>query len=100
MLLCAWQKECSYLFYSKVWLALIVLLLISAMAVILSKYRSRSLFIEIQKQEKTLDNYEIAWGQLQLELMTLKEENRVERVAKKQLKLRIPERKNIIYLKP
>ncbi|MCK5828705.1 MAG: cell division protein FtsL [Methylococcales bacterium] len=88
------------MFYSKVWLALIVLLLISAMAVILSKYRSRSLFIEIQKQEKTLDNYEIAWGQLQLELMTLKEENRVERVAKKQLKLRIPERKNIIYLKP
>lgn len=70
------------------------------MAVIISKYRSRSLFIEIQKQESTLDNFEITWGQLQLELTTLKEENRIEQVAKKQLKLQIPDRKKIIYLKP
>lgn len=70
------------------------------MAVIISKYRSRSLFIEIQKQEATLDSYEIAWGQLQLELMTLKEENRIEKVAKKRLKLKTPEREKIIYLKP
>jgi len=70
------------------------------MAVIISKYHSRSLFIEIQKQEATLDDYEITWGQLQLELMTLKEETRVEQVAKEQLKLKIPEREKIIYLKP
>jgi cell division protein FtsL len=79
---------------------LILILLISALAVIVSKYQSRSLFIEIQKQEATLDNYEITWGQLQLELMTLKEENRIEKVAKKQLKLKTPEREKIIYLKP
>lgn len=77
-----------------------MVLLISAIAVIASKYHSRSLFIEIQKQETALDNYEIEWGQLQLELTTLTEENRIERIAKKQLKLKIPERKNIIYLKP
>ena len=75
-------------------------MLISAMAVIGSKYQSRSLFIAIQAEEIKLDDYEIEWGQLQLELTTLTEENRVERVAKKQLKLKLPVREKIIYIKP
>jgi len=79
---------------------LVAVLLISALAVIFSKYQSRSLFIEIQTQERMLDDYEVEWGQLQLELTTLTEENRVERVAEKQLKLRMPKREKIIYLKP
>ena len=73
---------------------------ISALAVIISKYHSRLVFIEIQKQEKMLDNYEVEWGQLQLELTMLTEENRIERVAKEKLKLRMPQRDKIIYLKP
>ncbi len=81
-------------------IGLVVILMISALAVIQSKYHSRSLFIQIQAQEKKLDNYEIEWGQLQLELTMLTEENRIERVAKKQLKLEMPQRKEIIYLKP
>jgi len=90
------------LFVSKSFLltVLLILFLISALAVIVSKYQSRLLFIEIQKQEKRLDNYEVEWGQLQLELTMLTEENRVESIAKKQLQLRMPQRENIIYLKP
>jgi len=79
---------------------LVVMFVMSALAVIISKYHSRLVFIEIQKQEKMLDNYEVEWGQLQLELTTLTEENRVERVAKERLKLRMPQRDKIIYLKP
>ncbi len=81
-------------------MCLILLLLISALAVIFSKYQSRLVFIEIQKQEAFLDKYEVEWGRLQLELTTLTEENRVERVAKEKLKLRMPESGKIIYLKP
>ena len=81
-------------------MCLILLLLISALAVIFSKYQSRLVFIEIQKQEAFLDKYEVEWGRLQLELTTLTEENRVERVAKEKLKLRMPESGEIIYLKP
>ncbi len=77
-----------------------IVLLVSALAVIASKYQSRSLFIAIQSQEVSLDEYEVEWGQLQLELTTLTEENRVERVAKKQLKLTMPTREKIIYIKP
>jgi cell division protein FtsL len=80
--------------------SLIFVLLISALAVIYSKYHSRLVFIEIQKQERALDQYEVEWGQLQLELTTLAEQNRVEQVAREQLKLIMPLREKIIYIKP
>ncbi|MDP3878086.1 MAG: cell division protein FtsL [Methylobacter sp.] len=79
---------------------LVLVLLISALAVIYSKYHSRLIFIEIQKQERALDQYEVEWGQLQLELTTLAEQNRVEQVARGQLKLVMPVREKIIYIKP
>ena len=79
---------------------MIFVLLISALAVIYSKYHSRLVFIEIQKQERALDQYEVEWGQLQLELTTLAEQNRVEQVAREQLKLIMPLREKIIYIKP
>ena len=72
----------------------------SALAVIYSKYHSRMIFIEIQKQEKALDQYEVQWGQMQLELTMLAEQNRVEQGALKQLKLVMPLHEKIIYLKP
>jgi cell division protein FtsL len=79
---------------------LLIMLLVSALAVIYSKYYSRLVFIEIQKQERSLDQYEVEWGQLQLELTTLTEQNRVELVAREQLKLVMPLREKIIYIKP
>lgn len=77
-----------------------VMLVISAMAVIYTKYQSRLVFIEIQKLERALDHYEVQWGQLQLELMTLAEHNRIELIARNKLKLQMPKRENIIYIKP
>ena len=70
------------------------------MAVIYSKYYSRLIFIDIQKQEKALDQYEVEWGQMQLELTMLEEQNRLELVAKNDLKLVMPLREQIIYIKP
>ncbi len=77
-----------------------MVLLISALFVICSKNKSRLIFSEIQKQERALDQYEVEWGQLQLELTTLAEQNRVEQVAREQLKLVMPVREKIIYIKP
>lgn len=85
---------------SVVLFALLPVLLLSALAVIYCKNRSRSLFIEIEKNERALDQYEIEWGQMQLELTTLAEQNRVEAVAKARLKLVMPERNQVIYIKP
>jgi cell division protein FtsL len=80
--------------------ALFAMLLISALAAIYSKYRSRLVFIEIQKQEKILDQYDVEWGQLQLELTFLADKKRVEVLARQQLKMMMPVRDKIVYLKP
>ena len=72
----------------------------SALVIVVNKDRSRSLFIETQRKKQELDNYEVQWGKLQLELTTLTEEGLIEHVAKEQLKLRIPQREKIIYIKP
>ena len=80
--------------------AAVIVLLLSALAVIYSKYYSRMMFIEIQKQERSLDQYEVEWGQMQLEQMMLVEQNRVELVAREKLKLVMPLREKIIYIKP
>lgn len=77
-----------------------VVLLITALAVIYSKYYSRLIFIEIQKQERELDQREVEWGQTQLELTTFAEQNRVESVARQKLQLVMPLHEKIVYIKP
>lgn len=79
---------------------LTAMLMLSAIAVIYSKYQSRLLFIEIQKKEKELDDYQVEWGRLQLELTTLTEENRVEVEARNRLTLTLPAQNEIVYIKP
>ena len=79
---------------------LVVLLMLSAIAVVYSKYQQRQLFMEIQSKEKELDEYEVEWGRLQLELTTLTEENRVEIEARNRLMLTLPTQDKIIYIKP
>ncbi len=89
------------IFFRNVSLAILLsILLVSALLVIYYKHESRLLFIELQKLERDLDAYEVEWGQLQLELTTLTEQNRIENVASEQLHLVMPLRENIIYLKP
>ena len=79
---------------------LLVALLVTALAVIYSKYQSRQLFVEIQKLERELDFYTVEWGQLQLEQTTLAEPNRIERLARSKLGLVMPVREKIVYIKP
>jgi cell division protein FtsL len=81
-------------------IVLLIMLMSSALAVIYSKNYSRSIFIDIERHERALDQYEVQWGQMQLELSTLAEQNRVERIAKERLKLVLPPRESIIYIKP
>ena len=79
---------------------LVAMLVLSAIAVVYSKYQQRQIFMEIQNKEKELDEFEVEWGRLQLELTTLTEENRVEIEARNRLMLTLPSQDKIIYIKP
>jgi cell division protein FtsL len=81
-------------------IALLALLMMSALAVICCKDYSRSIFIEIESIERALDQYEVEWGQMRLELSTYANQNRVAAIAREQIKLVMPTRESIVYIKP
>ena len=81
-------------------IGLLTLVILSAFFVIQNKYQSRRLFIEIKKQERLLEQYDVEWGQMQLEMTTLADQNRVEQIGRNHLHLTMPVRDKIIYIKP
>ena len=79
---------------------LLLFLVSSALGVVSSKHQSRKVFANIQTLERKIDDYQVEWGQLQLELETWAEHGRVERKAKQQLKMVVPNREDTRYVRP
>lgn len=71
-------------------LALLTLVIGSAMSVIYVKHQSRVLFAELRHVQKLQDQEVIEWGQLQLQNTTLAAHSNVEAHARKQLKMIFP----------
>jgi len=85
------------------WLALVLALLAavvaSAMAVVESKHRSRSLFVELQELERERDALNVEWGRLRLEQGTWATHGRVERLARERLDMREPPPGEVVVLR-
>ena len=79
-------------------MSLFLIVLLSGLAVIYSKYQSRQVFVEIQKTEKILEQLEVRWERLILEETMLSEHNRVEKKARKTMGLIDLDRKSIVYI--
>lgn len=83
------------------WLAMIALLLlvvVSALAVVHSSYKSRQLFSELQQDKREAMRLEENWGRLLLEQSTWASHSRVERLAKSQLNMVAPESESIVVV--
>lgn len=63
----------------------------SALGVVYTKHRSRDLFIELQSLQRDRDHMEVEWGRLQLELATLANPGYVERIAREDRGMRVPD---------
>ncbi len=74
--------------------------LISALAVVYSKHQSRALFVELQALETARDELGIEWGRLQLEQSAWAVHARIESVATKRLRMRLPAVSSIIAVAP
>lgn len=79
--------------------ALIIANMSSAIAVIYSKHQSRSLFVDLQKLHKQIDELDIEWGRLQLEQSAWSSHGRIEKIARKKLQMTLPKATEILYIK-
>jgi len=72
----------------------------SAISVVYSKHLNRKVFVELQQINKSIDELNIEWGQLQLEEGAWADHGRLEKIARKELKMLLPGINSVVYLKP
>ena len=71
-------------------IGLLIAVILSGVGVVYSKYQSRLLFNELEKNRKQQDAIEAEWGRLQLELSTRTNYNGIEKIAIEKLYLHRP----------
>jgi cell division protein FtsL len=77
---------------------LLMVLMVSGLAIIYSKYSTRLIFSQIQMAEHKLEQLEVSWKRLIIEERMLSEHNQVEKTARKKMGLVEPDRQAIIYI--
>ena len=78
---------------------LFVLLMGSALGLVYSKHLSRKLFVELQQARREVDSLNAEWSQLQLEQSAWSGHGRIERKARKQLGMIMPEPEEVIFVR-
>jgi cell division protein FtsL len=77
-----------------------VAVLAASLGVVYAKHEARSRFNELQKLTQARDDLDIEWGQLQLEQSTWATHGRVERVARDELRMVIPQASDLRIVQP
>ena len=81
-------------------LALGVAVLTTAVAVVYAKYASRRYFGELEVLRAQQDSIDVEWGRLQLEQSTWATHGRVERIARKDLQMHLPDADEVMVIRP
>lgn len=84
------------------WPVLIVMsvaVLLSALTVVYAKYKTRTLFAELQTLQAEKDAIDVEWGQLQLEQSTWTAHGRIEGIARSRLGLTLPTPKQVVIVR-
>lgn len=74
------------------------LVLASAILLVYSKHQSRKLFVELQQLKVEVDALNTEWSQLQLEQSAWSGHGRIERIARKQLSMVIPNHDEVVFV--
>ena len=70
--------------------ALLGALIACALTLVTSQHQARKLYVELQKEQELAKQLDIEWGQLQLEQSTWATHARIEKIAARNLNMRIP----------
>lgn len=72
---------------------------LSAVAVIHSEHRSRTLFAELQELNRERDALDAEWGRLRLEQGAWATHGRIERLAREELNMIMPGQEDVVVLR-
>lgn len=75
---------------AKLNIVLVLILIASALSVVTSQHKARSLFVALENEQEMARQLEVKWGQLQLEQSTLAMHERVEQIAREKLNMKVP----------
>lgn len=75
---------------SRVVFIVLTLLIVCALALVTAQHQARKLYVELQKEQELAKRLEIEWGQLQLEQSTWATHARIEKIAARELGMRVP----------
>jgi cell division protein FtsL len=78
---------------------LLAAVVLSAIAVVYSKYLSRTHFVVLQELQAEREQLGIEWGRLQLEESTLATHSEVEQKARDSLQMHLPEMDEVIVIR-
>jgi cell division protein FtsL len=81
-------------------LALLCILITCALALVTAQHQARKLYVELQKEQELAKHLEIEWGQLQLEQSTWATHARIEKIAARELGMRVPPSSRVQVLGP
>ncbi|HQU14906.1 MAG: cell division protein FtsL [Chromatiales bacterium 21-64-14] len=81
-------------------LALLALVLASALGVVYATHETRRLFVELQHLRAERDSLNVEWGRLELEESTWGTHSRVERIARTQLGMHSPAPDSVVIVRP
>ena len=74
---------------------LILIVIACALSVVTSQHKARKLFMELERKQERARQLAVEWGQLQLEQSTWAMRARVEKIATKQLLMKVPDASKI-----
>ncbi|MDR2112412.1 MAG: cell division protein FtsL [Candidatus Accumulibacter sp.] len=77
-------------------IALLLAMLACALSVVTSQHKARKLFQAMEAEQEHARQLDVEFGQLQLELKTWADLPRIEKTAREELKMRMPEADRII----
>ena len=69
---------------------LLVALVVCALSLVTSRHQSRKLFVDLEREQALTRNYDIEYGQLQIEQSTWAMPARIEKIAREQLHMQLP----------
>ena len=80
-------------------IVLLMVVFISALAVVDAKHEHRQMFVQLELLKQERDALNVEWGKLQLEQSTWGAHGRIEKVARKRLKMSTPKFEEMVIVR-